>query len=328
MSDDIVQTTVDNNNVMDLLTTLATPAADTQLNESDTTFPTPSDSEDAANNSAVFGAESLVYSEYSIFGTFVVIELVMTTLELFISIVAAIKMERWRKNYRNQMLMQLTVARFIKRIIFTFKFLDCRDKLTDSEAVANFLYCFQLYIDLVIVVLVFFFIKHMYNSLIIVLVKISQNSFYKVMSYSWLIPIPIAVVCTAIIFTDLVDKWYVNLLMCSVFRWPLIFVGTGVYITIVYRVLSDKIRQFARSLAVVTFLLCLTINVYLFSKDIMELWCLKSLMTLLIGYISGFLMNVLILVLYIILLILTYQNKTQSSRSLPDYSLADANMKC
>lgn len=323
-----MQAVVDNNNVMELLTTLATPAADAALNESDTTVLPPSDSEDAANNSAVFDSESVMYSEYPIFGTFVVIELVMTTLELIISIVAAIKMEKWRKNYRNQMLMQLTVARFIKRIIFTFKFFECRDKITDSEAVANFLYCFQLYIDLVIVVLVFFFIKHMYNSLIIVLVKISQNSFYKVMSYSWLIPIPITVVCTVIIVTNLVDKWYVNLLMCSVFRWPLIFVGTGVYITIIYRVLSDKIRQFARSLAVVTFLLCLTINVYLFSKDIMDLWCLVSLPTLLIGFISGFLMNVLILVLYIILLILTYQNKTQSSRSLPDYSLADSNMKC
>ncbi|KAH9637186.1 hypothetical protein HF086_016208 [Spodoptera exigua] len=270
MSEDIVQPIVDNNDVTELITTLATPVTDPPLNESDA-FPTPSDSEDAANNSAIFGAESLVYNNYSIFGTFVVIELVMTTLELIISIVAAIKMERWRKNYRNQMLMQLTVARFIKRIIFTFKFLECRDKITDSEAVANFLYCFQLYIDLVIAVLVFFFIKHMYNSLIIVLVKISQNSFYKVMSYSWLIPIPIVVVCSVIIATDFVDKWYVNLLMCSVFRWPLIFVGTGVYIAIVYRILSDRIRQFARSLAV---------------------------------------------------------NKTQSSRSLPDYSLADANMKC
>ncbi|CAH0694142.1 unnamed protein product [Spodoptera exigua] len=96
MSEDIVQPIVDNNDVTELITTLATPVTDPPLNESDA-FPTPSDSEDASNNSAIFGAESLVYNNYSIFGTFVVIELVMTTLELIISIVAAIKMERIRR---------------------------------------------------------------------------------------------------------------------------------------------------------------------------------------------------------------------------------------
>lgn len=317
--------------VMDLLTTAAPTAADTSFNESDFSPSSAENKQFAANGSAPsnFGVESALYSEYSTFQTFVVIELVMTTVELIISIFAAIKMTRWRRNYRNQMLMQLTFARFIKRVIFTFKFLECQGNITITGVVTHVLNGLQIYMDFVVVILVFFFIKHMYNSLIIVLVKISHMSFYRVLSCSWLIPVPISVACTAVIITDLLSKWYVDLLICSIFRWPLIFVGTGLYIAIVYRVLSDNKRQFARSLAVVTFLLCLTINVYLFSKDIMDLWCLdKSLTTLLISYISGFLMNFLILVLYVVLIMLSYKNKTQSSRTLPDYSLADVNMKC
>lgn len=330
MSAETVPSVVDIDNVTDLLTTLTPTAADTPLDGSESLLPNATEEQSAVNGSDLFSFknENELYSEYSIFETFVVIELVMTTIELIITTIAAIKMPRWRKNYRNQMLMQLTFARFIKRIIFTCKFLECQGNITFTETITHVLNCFQIYIDFVIVVLVFFFIKHMYNSLIIVLVKISHLSFYRVLSCSWLIPVPISVAWTTVIITNLMDKWYVNLLICSIFRWPLIFIGTGLYIAIVYRVLSDKVRQFTRSLAVVTFLLCLSINVNLFSKDVIELWCLKSLVTLLISYISGFLMNLLILVLYIILIILSYNNKTQSSRTLPDYSLADVNMKC
>ena len=327
MSTETVPLEVDINNVMDLLTTLAPTDVDTALNESDLLPPSAAEEPFAANGSDRNITECFLYREYSIFSSFVLIELIMTTIELIITIVAAIKMPKWRKNYRNQMLMQLTFARFIKRIIFTFKFLECQG-ITFTETIASVLNCCLIYIDFVIVILVFFFIKHMYNSLIIVLVKISHMSFYRVLYCSWLIPVPISVAWTLVIITELMGKWQVNLLICSIFRWPLIFIGTGLYIAIVYRVLSDKIRQFARSLAVVTFLLCLSINVNLFSKDVIELWCLKSLVTLLISYISGFLMNFLILVLYIILIILSYNNKTQSSRTLPDYSLADVNMKC
>ncbi|KAJ8716121.1 hypothetical protein PYW08_013406 [Mythimna loreyi] len=330
MSTEIVPSSVDIDNVTDLLTTLAPDAADTPYNESEVLTASAPTEQYPSNGSVLdsFQVENKLYSEYSIFETFVIIELVMTSLELIISIFAASKMPRWRRNYRNQMLMQLTFARFIKRIIFTLKFLDCQGNIALDDIVKNVLYCFQIYMDFVIVVLVFFFIKHMYNSLIIVLVKISHNSFYRVLFCSWLIPIPISVVCTTVIVTGLMEKWYVTLMICSIFRWPLIFIGTSLYIAIVYRVMSDNKRQFARSLAVVTFLLCLNINVYLFSKDVMDLWCITSLMTLLISYVSGFLMNFLILVLYIILIIFSYNNKTQSSRTLPDYSLADVNMKC
>lgn len=331
MSTEILPSSVDIDNVTDLLSTLAPDAADMPSNGSEVLPASAGEQQNATNSARTsFEVEKELYSDHSIFETFVVIELVMTTLELIISIAAAIKMKKWRRNYRNQMIMQLTFARFIKRIIFTLKFLDCQGNITLDETVKSILYCLQIYMDFVIVILVFFFIKHMYNSLIIVLVKISHMSFYRVLSCSWLIPIPVSVMCTTVIILDLMDKWWVTLMICSLFRWPLIFIGTGLYIAIVYRVLSDKIRQFARSLAVVTFLLCLTINVYLFSKDVMDLWCLTSLMTLLISYISGFLMNLLILVLYTILIIFSYNNKTQSSRTLPDYSLADVNvnLKC
>lgn len=333
MSTEIVPSVTDFDNVADLSTTVAMAATEAPLNESEQ-IPVSATSEGQFDigTSAFNTTEGQdVLESGPLFETFIVIEIVMTTLELIISILAAMKMPRWRRNYRNQMLMQLTLARFIKRIIFTFKFLNDHGKLTstDVETNNNIISFLQIYMDFVIVILVFFFIKHMYNSLIIVLVKISHNNLYKVLICSWLIPVPVSAACTAVIVTGVVDKWYVIVFICSLFRWPLILLGTAVYVTILYKVLSDKIRKFARSLTVVTFLLCLTINIYLFSKDIMDLWCTESIyFTLLISYISGFLMNLLILILYVILVIFSYNNKTQSSRTLPDYSLADVNVKC
>lgn len=257
------------------------------------------------------------------FNAFNVLEIVMTSLELMLWIGAAIKMPRWRNNYRNQMLMQLSVARFIKRLIFIYLQMYEEKKCL----VLTFVVSSQIYIDLVIVVLVFFFIKHMYDSLIIVLVKCRQNSLYKVSICAWLLPLPISAVWAAVIFCKVLDEQLVYLLICCIFRWPLILMGTGVYITILVRVLSEKIRKFARSLTVVTFLMCLIINFYLFSKDLIKLLCFKSLKTTLINYVSGFVMNFLILIFYIILISLDRKHTSQTPKNIrsrsPDYSLTE-----
>lgn len=305
-------------------TDLTTPMT-TLINESEL----PTSTEESYNISTEATAFSNEYPETtSVFEAFMITEIIMTAIELIISIVAVIKIPRWRRNYRNQMLIQLSLARFIKRVILLFKFYDeqrngKKSQLFETNIILNIS---QIYIDFVIVVLVFLFIKHMYDSLIIVVVKINQESLNKTSLYAWLLPVLITVIGTIIIVTKVLDEWYVYLLLCCLFRWPLIFLGTMFYINIVYKVLSDQIRRFARSLTIFTFLMCLVTNFYLLSKDIIELWCLKtSYLTTLINYISGFLLNFLILCLYVILIILNLNHNTNSSRSLPDYSLAEGN---
>lgn len=302
-----------------------TNASETELPTSTEEFFDVTNTEDIDNSTEA----NVFYSEYpetmSVFEAFMITEIIMTALELTISVLAAIKIPRWRKNYRNQMLMQLSLARFVKRVILLLKFYDERNKPSFSNTNTT-LNISQIYIDFVIVVLVFFFIKHMYDSLIVVVVKLNQESLNKISICSWLLPLVITAIWAVIIIAKVLDEWYVYLFICCLFRWPLIFVGTMVYITIVYKVLSDKIRRFARSLTIVTFLMCLVTNFYLFSKDIIELWCLKhSYLTLLTSYISGFLLNFLILCFYVILIILNFNHNTHSSRSLPDYSLAEGN---
>lgn len=332
MSTDVMVPTVDGDNNA-FLPTEAMATSGTELNESELILASDSgvllqNDERVFNvtNNVTFPNEINIESEYLLFQKFVITEIIMTALELIVSVLAAAKMPRWRKNYRNQMLLQLTLTRFLKRIVYVFQFLEYYRKIPSTPTVNNILTCFQFYIDFVIVILVFFFIKHMYNSLIIVIVKVSQNDFFKVLICSWLVPVPISTVCTVLIAAQVTEKSFIYLLMSCIFRWPLILVGTGLYLVIVYRVLADKIRQFASSLAMVTFLLCLILNIYLFSKDVIELFCKESFSTKLISYVSGFLLNLLILCLYIILILFSI-NKTQASRSeLPDYSLAEA--KC
>lgn len=259
----------------------------------------------------------------TMFEAFIITEMVMTALELIISITTVIKMPRWRKNYRNQMLMQLSLVRFVKRIVLLLKFYDDQSTNPTMSTLTIFICSAQIYVDLVIALLVIFFINHMYNSLIIVLVKISKNTFYKTCICMWFLPVPISAAWTAVLVFKVLDEWTVYLLICCVFKWPIIFLGTCFYIIILYQVLSDKIRKFARSLTILTFLLCLVTNFYLFSKDVIELWCLKSFFTLLISYLSGFLLNFLILCLYAVLIVLNYNHNNKSSRSFPDYSLAN-----
>lgn len=282
----------------------------------------------SSNSKTSLGAPlELEDTHYTVFVVFNILEIIMTSVELTVWIIAAIKMPRWRRNYRNQMLMQISVARFLKRIIFSFKFFHENQQLSSMDSINVALKSSEIYIDIVIVILVFFFIKHMYNSLIIVLVKIRQHSLYKVSLCSWLVPVPVSTVCTGIIVFQLLDEKVVYLLICCIFRWPLIFLGTALYITTLYKVLSDKIRRFASSLTVVTFLMCLFINFYLITKDSIQLFCIYSFETKLISYMSGFVMNFLILAFYIILIILDYRHCIQTPKTLgdtnPNYSLAD-----
>lgn len=258
----------------------------------------------------------------SVLQAFIIIEIVMTALELILSVLAATKVTRWRRNYRNQMLMQLSVVRFIKRVIALTEFCKDNSTIPNSSQLTLFLVSAQIYIDFVIVILVFFFIKHMYDTLIVVLVKISQNSLVKVLICSWLIPLPISAIGAVIVGTETLTHWTVYLFICAFFRWPLIFIGTALYITILCKVLHEKIRKFARSLTIITFLLCLVINFYLFSKDVIWLWCIHNFSTILASYFLGFLLNVLILCLYVILIILDVQCKTKSCTSMPDPDVA------
>ncbi|XP_059054054.1 uncharacterized protein LOC131848268 [Achroia grisella] len=309
------------------LTTESFASPSTWLNKSDITSVTASGAEVSITESVsnAIDVKKSFHSEsgdtLSLFSAFIIIEIVMTALELIISITAALKIQRWRRNYRNQMLMQLSLVRFLKRVVLTVIYLKENNLITTGTQLDAAVLGCQTYIDFVIVILVFFFIKHMYDSLIVVLIKISQNNLYKVLICSWLLPLPIAIIFTTVVVTNVLDKWLMYLLICSIFRWPLMLIGTVLYLMILHKVLKDKIRQFARSLTVITFLLCLVINFYLFSRDVIELWCSHSFSTLLVSYLLGFLLNFLILCLYIILIILNFKCNVKSLESQTNHSV-------
>lgn len=258
-----------------------------------------------------------------IFEVFIITEIVMTAMELVISIAAALRISRWRRNYRNQMLMQLSLARFIKRTIFFIQFIKEKYKIISMPSTRVVLMGSQIYIDLVITILVCFFIKHMYDSVLVVIIKISKKSLYKVLYCSWLIPIPVTGVWILIMCYKILNEWTSYLIICLALRWPIILIGTVLYLTILYRVTTDRIRRFATSLTVITFLLCFIINFYLLCKDIIILWCFESFMTLLINYILGFMLNFLVLCSYVLLIILCIKSKTKSCDVLADNSVAN-----
>ncbi|XP_060802514.1 uncharacterized protein LOC132902242 [Amyelois transitella] len=269
--------------------------------------------ESVRNTTDVKSFHNEVPDTLSVFEAFIMIEIIMTAIELCIWTVAALKIQRWRKNYRNQMLMQLSVVRFLKRLIFLLVYLRDCSVITTSVPVNTILISSQFYIDFVIVFLVLFFVKHMYDSLIVVIVRISQNNLIKKLAVAWLLPLPITMACTSIISFNVLNEWTVSLLICSLIRWPLILISTILYLTILFRVLKEKIRKFARSLAVITFLLCLVINLYLFSKDVINLWCLNSFPAVLTSYLLGFFLNFLILCLYITLITLNLKSNATYS---------------
>lgn len=250
---------------------------------------------DTSNGQKINNLEEKLLSNH-VLECFMIIEIAMTALEVIVLIVAGAVWSRWRRNYRNQMFLQISVIRLMKRIVLLLMFVT--QQYTAVPECVNFtLIALKYYINLVIVLLVIHFIKHMYESLIIVFGQWSSVNLLKISIISWLVPLPLGVLGAAAITSQFLGEWYVYLLVCGLFRWPLIILGTYVYIKIVFKVLRDKAKRFMRGLTVITFIMCVTINVYILCSDLIELWCLGTVYEF-FGHLIGLLLNLLLLILY------------------------------
>ncbi|CAG9561209.1 unnamed protein product [Danaus chrysippus] len=77
-----------------------------------------------------------------IFEVFIITQIVMTAMELVISIAAALRISRWRRNYRNQMLMQLSLALLCSYVLLIILCIKSNTKSCDvlaGNSVANVL---------------------------------------------------------------------------------------------------------------------------------------------------------------------------------------------
>lgn len=286
-----------------------------------------SDIDGIASINSNLAAHDELQGNLPLFAAFVVIEIVMTALAFIILVVTAFIIPRWKKNYRNQMLIQLSLARFLKRIVCYIEFREEKYTSPIPENRKLVLFAAETYIDIVVVIIVVYFIKHMYDTLLVVIVKINRNTLLKMSCCAWLLPLPLVIASAVIISHKLVNEWWTHLFICCILRWPLILIGTAFYIAILYRVLTDKIRKFARSLTITTFFVCLIANFYLFSKDVIELWCFKSFITVLINYLLGFFLNSLILMFFLILVILNYKKTCKSTTSVTIVSINNEGTK-
>lgn len=277
---------------------------------------------DSGHNNTSLGIER---SELplSVFEIFIVIEIVMVVLELLLSIGAAVKMKQWRRNYRNQMLTQISLVRFLKRVIGYIIFLEKNRAIPTQQEPSLLNLCSIIYFNFVTIFLVFFLIKHMYDTLIVVFVKVTKNSLYKVTIFAWLFPIVLTGLWIAFISYNVMDKWLVDLIFCSLFKWTFTVIGTILYICILHRIIEDKFRKFAASLAIITFMLCLTINMYTITSDISRLFRCYSLIVM--KYIFGFVLNCLVLCLYVALISSNFSHRIKHCDNMSNHSVNAVN---
>ncbi|CAK1556251.1 unnamed protein product [Leptosia nina] len=240
------------------------------------------------------------------YGGMLIAECVLATLQVLISIAATLKIARWGRNYRNQMLTQFSIARLVDRIANLSLFL-CPDLTIKTY---DILMGVRVHVDLVLVILVIFFIKHMYESLIIVVVKVVKNDLYKVLCCSWLLPLPFSALYVCLVTYNCVSPWMAYFTICCAFRWPVMIIGTGLYLKILFKVTMDSIRYYAKSLTALTFFLCLVINLYVLSADITKLWYAQNYLPIFLNTVLGLILDSLAVCLYVILVLKAYGKTT------------------
>lgn len=253
-----------------------------------------------------------------------IVAIIMMFAELLLTLLAIAKLKQWRKNYRNLMLTQISLARLLQRILSYAIFLEKKPNIFDNSKQPCLTYLTLItYFNFVTIFLVFFLIKHMYDSLIVIFVKISKNRFYKVSIFAWLFPVPLTTTWVAFVVYDVFDKFLVDVIFCTLFKWTFTVIGTILYICILRKILKDKCRKFARSLTIITFMLCLIINMYAITTDISRL--IRCYLLLVIKYITGFILNSLVLCLYIALISSNFKHRIKHSDAISNYSVGVIN---
>lgn len=167
----------------------------------------------------------------------------LSTIALIILILTAVLFVEWRSSYKNQLLIQFMLARYIYTFI---------RYLQDIQNQFNVLYAIYewvtfnafviIYTEMALIVWMFLFSRQMYISLVRVF-DTQVASIWKISFWGWISP---AFVSLLFYLLEQLLRETNNMLFCSLLitiKWPVIFVNGFFLISILLSVLCNKKRD-------------------------------------------------------------------------------------
>uniref|UniRef100_A0A1E1WPH1 G-protein coupled receptors family 2 profile 2 domain-containing protein n=1 Tax=Pectinophora gossypiella TaxID=13191 RepID=A0A1E1WPH1_PECGO len=158
---------------------------------------------------------------------------------VFIMLLTAILFEEWRRIYKNQLLMQFMISKFVFTVTRYFIDINITFNLYEVNQLHLYVLVFlTLYTEAALVSWMFVFTKQMYNSLVKVF-NVHEHNLWKVSTLAWLLPLLPA---TMLYISVLMDYMKLQIYGVYVFliKWPVLFANAYLLIQVIRSVLSTN----------------------------------------------------------------------------------------
>lgn len=221
------------------------------------------------NETSIWTLVTLICSSIGIGLTAAALTLLILTASLF---------AEWRKNYKNQLLIQLMFARLFYSA-FRF-FIDLQKLLHICPLTNKFVSLdifFMFYTEMVLVLWMFIFSRQMYISLVKVFAE--NSSIWIVSLCAWMGPG--VVTCLLYLLFTSGDKYYKYfVLYFLLFKWPVLIANAVILILVLKSILTNSIKtENSRRIIVVMIILIFTFGFYQIVVDVFKLYYIRTTYT-------------------------------------------------
>lgn len=182
----------------------------------------------------------------------------LSSVAVALLILTAILFKQWRDNYKNILLLQFIISRYL--YVLSRYFLEITahaGRCRPSEGIFLYFNFFTLfYTELALVTWMFVFSKQMHDSLVKVFYKRTGHFLLKTSLAAWLVPA--AIVTSIILALQLIKILYIQVFIAYVFliKWPLVFSNAILLVLVLRSVIkSNNIRNESNKRIVIVMIL-------------------------------------------------------------------------
>lgn len=165
---------------------------------------------------------------------------IVSVASLLILILTAVLFAEWRNKYKNQVILQIMVARFLYSLVrvafdasIVFGFSSKKSFILHYDTML------YIYTELVLVGWMHVFTKTMYNYLVIVILAPSKLSLPIISLITWITPLVVSILIIVILHFEVSFKLYMYISYYMIIKWPLLFYN-GVLLLKIFKSLRNK----------------------------------------------------------------------------------------
>lgn len=193
----------------------------------------------------------------------------LSALALVLLLLTALLFVEWRQNYKNQLLIQFMIARFLYTGVRYFTDIIRAYELREADVLHRHTIIMILYSEMALVSWMFFFSKHMHGSLVKVF-NVPKQCLWKVSLCAWLLPGLVTVLLLYTFSIPVFREIWCYIIYVLAVKWPVLGANAVLLILSLKYILSTNLSSTESNTRIVVVIISL-IFVFCFQQVIIDI---------------------------------------------------------